>query len=186
MIEVKDGNDVLQTNAYDGLTRRISSTKDSNTIHYYYNDQWRAVEEYPALVGTTTPDRQHLWGLRDRWDLVKRLRDAGGNLNEERYVLYDAMDPVAICDGSGTIMQRFEYSPFGTVSVPRLETQIQIHPDRRLSHSRPARHGLEFAGCRPIAPWIRAEPPRTVGPVRPASVSADWLQHGQNAIPAFG
>ena len=113
LVEVKDDNTVLQTNAYDGLTRRTTSKKDSNTIHYYYNNQWRTVEEYLDLNATSSPDRRYLWGLGDRWDLVKRLRDDTGNLDEERYVLYDAMDPVAICDENGDVKQRFEYSPFG-------------------------------------------------------------------------
>jgi RHS repeat-associated protein len=118
MIEVKDGSIVLQTYAYDGLTRRTTSTdQNDDVIHYYYNSQWRAVEEYPDLVATT-PKRLYLWGLRNRWDLVKRERDTNGNgtLDEERYVLYDAMDPVAICDENGAVKQRFEYSPFGEVT----------------------------------------------------------------------
>jgi RHS repeat-associated protein len=117
LIEVKDGSIVLQTNAYDGLTRRITSKRDSNTIHYYYNEDWRAVEEYPDLNASTTPSRRYLWGIGNRWDLVKRQRDDAGSLDEERYVLYDAMDPVAICDEGGTIKQRFEYSPFGNTTL---------------------------------------------------------------------
>jgi RHS repeat-associated protein len=68
-----------------------------------------------TLSGPQTGSRS--WGLRNRWDLVKRLRDDTGNLDEERYVLYDAMDPVVICDENGDVKQRFEYSPFGEVTL---------------------------------------------------------------------
>jgi RHS repeat-associated protein len=114
LVEVRDGPTVVQTNAYDGQTRRITSDDGTDTIHYYYNSAWRAVEQY--VNAGTGPERRHLWGLRGRWDLVKRERNDGGSLNEKRYVLYDAMDPVAICDGAGAITRRFEYSPFGRVS----------------------------------------------------------------------
>jgi RHS repeat-associated protein len=112
LIEVKDGNTLIQTNAYDGLSRRITSGAGTDITHYYYNDAWRAVEEYTD-ADPDDPACRYLWGLRSRWDLVKRERSDSGTLDEKRYVLYDAMDPVAICDEDGEVVQRFEYSPFG-------------------------------------------------------------------------
>jgi RHS repeat-associated protein len=112
LIEVKDGNTLIQTNAYDGLSRRITSSDGTDMIHYYYNDAWRSVEEYTD-ADPDDPACRYLWGLRSRWDLVKRERSDSGTLDEKRYVLYDAMDPVAICDEDGEVVQRFEYSPFG-------------------------------------------------------------------------
>jgi RHS repeat-associated protein len=111
LIQVMHSSTVIQTNAYDGLSRRITSSDGTDTVHYYYDQSWRAVEEY--LNSDSTPNRRYLWGLRSRWDLAKRERNDSGSLNEKRYVLYDAMDPVAICDEGGDITQRFEYSPFG-------------------------------------------------------------------------
>jgi RHS repeat-associated protein len=111
LIQVTHSSTVIQSNAYDGLSRRITSSDGTDTVHYYYDQSWRAVEEY--LNSDSTPNRRFLWGLRSRWDLAKRERNDSGSLNEKRYVLYDAMDPVAICDEDGDIMQRFEYSPFG-------------------------------------------------------------------------
>jgi RHS repeat-associated protein len=112
LIEVNDGNTLIQTNAYDGLSRRITSGDGTDITHYYYNDAWRSVEEYTD-ADPDDPACQYLWGLRSRWDLVKRERSDSGILDEKRYVLYDAMDPVAICDEDGEVVQRFEYSPFG-------------------------------------------------------------------------
>jgi RHS repeat-associated protein len=111
LIQVTHSSTVIQTNAYDGLSRRITSSDGTDTVHYYYDQSWRAVEEY--LNTDSTPNSRFLWGLRSRWDLAKRERNDSGSLNEKRYVLYDAMDPVAICDEDGDITQRFEYSPFG-------------------------------------------------------------------------
>jgi RHS repeat-associated protein len=112
LIEVKDGNTPIQTNAYDGLSRRITSSDGTEITHYYYNDAWRSVEEYTD-ADPDDPACRYLWGLRSRWDLVKRERNISGTLDEKRYVLYDAMDPVAICDEDGEVVRRFEYSPFG-------------------------------------------------------------------------
>jgi RHS repeat-associated protein len=112
LIEVNDGNTLIQTNAYDGLSRRITSGAGTDITHYYYNDAWRSVEEYTE-ADPDDPACRYLWGLRSRWDLVKRERSDSGTLDEKRYVLYDAMDPVAICDEDGEVVQRFEYSPFG-------------------------------------------------------------------------
>jgi RHS repeat-associated protein len=111
LVQVMHSSTVIQTNAYDGQSRRITSSDGINTVHYYYDQSWRAVEEY--LNSDSSPTCRYLWGLRSRWDLAKRERNDSGSLNEKRYVLYDAMDPVAICDEDGDITQRFEYSPFG-------------------------------------------------------------------------
>jgi RHS repeat-associated protein len=113
LIEVENNgtSTVVQTNAYDGLHRRTTSSDGTDTTHYYYKQEWRAVEEYKN--SETAPERRYLWGMRSRWDLVKRERDDSGSLDEERYVIYDAMDPVATSDAAGTVTQRFEYSPFG-------------------------------------------------------------------------
>lgn len=129
LVEVRDGTTLVQANAYDGLTRRITSTDGTNTVHYYYNTAWRAVEHY--LNAAPSPERRHLWGLRSRWDLVKRERDTdiSGSLDEKRYVLFDAMDPVAICNEAGAIAQRFEYSPFGQVSFMNADFTSDSTPE---------------------------------------------------------
>ena len=106
LVEVKEGSTVVQTNAYDGLHRRTTEDDGTDTRHFYYDRQWRPVEEF--LNTDTTPQSLYLWGLRSRWDLVGRTRSS-----VTRWVLYDAMDPVAIIDQNSDVAERYEYTPFG-------------------------------------------------------------------------
>jgi RHS repeat-associated protein len=113
LVEVKDGSTVVASYTYDGLNRRLTKTAGSETRHYYYDTQWRTLEE---RVGTSsTPDRQYTWGLRDRWDLLRRKRSTTGTLDETLYVLRDYLDPVAIADAAGNVVERYAYDAFGNV-----------------------------------------------------------------------
>jgi RHS repeat-associated protein len=99
--------------AYDGLTRRTTQSTDSATMHTYYSDAWRPLEE--RRDSQTVPERQYYWGARHRDDLVRRDRatTSGGPLNETRYVLMDYFSPAAITDGSGVVKERYAFSAFG-------------------------------------------------------------------------
>ena len=101
---------------YDGLTRRQTKTDEEaeETRHYYYNSQWRAVEE--RVEGAVIPvDRQYTWGLRDRWDLLRRKRTTTESLDEVHYCLRDYLDPVAIIGTDGEVKERYAYDAFGNV-----------------------------------------------------------------------
>lgn len=113
LVAVKDGSTVVASYTYDGLSRRLTKTNATETRHYYYNSEWRGVEERPG--NQTTVDRQYTWGLRDRWDLFRRKRSVSGLLDEALYVLRDYLDPVAIADDSGTVVERYAYDAFGNV-----------------------------------------------------------------------
>jgi len=59
----------LQATTYDGLDAQANKTSHRDA-HYYYNNQWRAVEE--RVDGASVPvDRQYTWGLCDRLDLLR-------------------------------------------------------------------------------------------------------------------
>ncbi len=114
LIEVKDINEtVVGTYAYDGTTRRTTKTVSGTTTHFYYNDQWRPIEE--RIDTSTNAERQYLWGNRYRDDLVLRDRDTNGNgtLDERLYVTHNYFDPTAILDTSGNVQERYGYSAFG-------------------------------------------------------------------------
>ena len=98
---------------YDGLTRRTKVESGDITKHCYYNDQWRSVEE--RLDSATTPANQHVWHPTDRWELLFRDRSTenNGTLDERLYSLKDQLDPVAVCDASGSVVERFDYTAFG-------------------------------------------------------------------------
>jgi RHS repeat-associated protein len=113
LVEVKDGTTTLASYKYDGAFRRLTLTSAGQTRQFYYNRQWRAVEERIAGASIAV-DRQYTWGLRDRWDLLRRKRSTGGNtLNEVHFCLRDYLDPVAIVGTDGLVKERFAYDAFG-------------------------------------------------------------------------
>jgi RHS repeat-associated protein len=113
LVEVKEGSTVVASYTYDGLNRRLTKTAGSETRHYYYDTQWRTLEE--RVGSSSTPDRQYTWGLRDRWDLLRRKRSTTNRLDETLYVLRDYLDPVAIADAAGNVVERYAYDAFGNV-----------------------------------------------------------------------
>jgi RHS repeat-associated protein len=92
------------TYQYDALTRRTRKTNSGGTIDYYYDKQWRAIEEWTG----GSVDAHYVWSPLDRWTMIRRKR--GG---EELYVLKDYLDPAAIIDTGGNVVERFGYDAFG-------------------------------------------------------------------------
>lgn len=113
LVEIKAGSSVVSSFKYDASTRRIEKTSTEGTRHYFYDQQWRSVEE--RLGGSTIA--QYTWNPDDRWNLIRRRRSAGGALNETHYVLRDYLDPVAIVDASGTVQERYGYDTFGSARI---------------------------------------------------------------------
>ncbi len=118
LVEVRDQatNDLIQTNAYDGLFRRTTRTlADSTVIHQYYNDQWKPIEE--RKDASTDPLNVYYWGARPghRDDLIRRDRDTDGSgtLDETLWCLMDYFDPIAILGSAGAVQERYAYSAFG-------------------------------------------------------------------------
>jgi RHS repeat-associated protein len=138
LTEVKEGGMTVAEYTYDGLTRRLTKTTSIETRHYYYNDQWRALEE--RVSGSPTAvDCQYTWGIRDRWDLVRRKRSTGGGfLNETFFSLRDYLDPVAIVGEDGLVKERYAYDAFGaartlspdfTVVAPAFDWNFLFHAE---------------------------------------------------------
>jgi len=113
LVEVSQGGSAVGSYAYDGLNRRTTRTTGGVTLHSYYSDAWRPLEE--RRDSQTTAAMQYYWGARHRDDLVRRDRAtvSGGSLNETRYVLMDYFSPAAITDGSGNVTERYAFSAFG-------------------------------------------------------------------------
>jgi RHS repeat-associated protein len=113
---VKNNGEVAGEYTYDGLFRRITREVDEETLHSYYNNQWRPVEE--RKDAETTASLSYLWGARHRDDLVRRDRAVGGTtLNETRYILMDYFNPAAITDESGEVTERYAFSAFGVRTI---------------------------------------------------------------------
>jgi RHS repeat-associated protein len=107
---------------YDGLTRRtqkrIVTGANQGTVSYYYNSNWKCLEEYEG--SNTEPTKQYVYGVRGRNDLILRDRDTNGDdtLDERLYALTDAMGSVtAVTDTSGDVKQRYSYRAFGPSEV---------------------------------------------------------------------
>ncbi len=120
LVQVKDGSlATVAAYAYEGTTRRITKTVDGTTVHSYYNERWKAIEEREGSA--TDAARQYLWGARPnhRDELVRSERDTtgGGTLDERLYCLMDYYDPIAMTDTSGEAVERYEFSAFGLRAV---------------------------------------------------------------------
>ncbi len=113
LVQIKDGGTVLQANSYDGLTRRIRKTTAAEPRDYYFDQQWRAIEE--RVSGAVKAD--HVYDPGDRWNLIRRRRSVGGVLDEVRFVLRDFLDPAAIVTPAGTVDERYGYSAFGVARI---------------------------------------------------------------------
>lgn len=120
-IQIWEGDQVTLVGPidYDGQYRRLSvETLPTQVRHYYYNDQWKAVEE--RLDTETDAERQYVWGADNRNNLVLRDRDTTGNgtLDERLYATRDAMSSgAAVLDTSGAVQERYGYSAFGKRTV---------------------------------------------------------------------
>jgi RHS repeat-associated protein len=124
---------------YDGLGRRIIKRRVEATVpevrarHFYYDDQWRVLEERlepsaedqraGAKPWQGVTDKRYVWGLRGPGDLL--LRDSSqfgspaGALDQRLWSISDSMGSVLSLyeeqpDGaSDPIKWRFAYEPYG-------------------------------------------------------------------------
>jgi RHS repeat-associated protein len=96
------------------------------TEDYYYNTDWKCVEERDS--GETCPRKQYAYGIRGRNDLVARdnyrYNSSSGSPScssagkERHYELTDAMGSVtAITGTTGDVVERYSYTAFGQSQV---------------------------------------------------------------------
>jgi RHS repeat-associated protein len=96
------------------------------TEDYYYNTDWKCVEERDS--GETCPRKQYAYGIRGRNDLVARdnyrYNSSSGSPScssagkERHYALTDAMGSVtAVASTAGAVVERYSYTAFGKGQV---------------------------------------------------------------------
>jgi RHS repeat-associated protein len=96
------------------------------TEDYYYNTDWKCVEERDS--GESCPRKQYVYGIRGRNDLIERdnyrYNSSSGSPScssagkERHYALTDAMGSVtAVASTSGTVAERYSYTAFGQSQV---------------------------------------------------------------------
>ncbi len=108
------GNALEVAYAYDGLFRRttkhVITGPTPGLTHFYYNAEWKCIEERQGSAGTAS--RQFVFGARGRNDLVFRERFGAGA--GSHYALCDNMgSKVAITNDSGTVLERYAFTAFG-------------------------------------------------------------------------
>ncbi|WP_245764674.1 RHS repeat-associated core domain-containing protein [Planctomicrobium piriforme] len=121
LVKVTGAEGTLQENGYDARNYRITR-KDyadgtlDETRQFYYSNEWQVLEE--RLAGSSTPDRQYVWGIQYVDDLVFRDRSVSSTLDERLYACQDAnWNVTALVDRDGEVTERFEYDPYGKTYV---------------------------------------------------------------------
>lgn len=127
LVEVKDGANLVQTNEFDGLGRRIvrsvfAGGSLDHRVHYYYNENWQILEERKEISGTeyANPLNQYVWhpyyidALAVRW-YDSDVTTSGGVV--QYYALQDAnFNVTAVTDSAGAVQERYAYAPYGEVT----------------------------------------------------------------------
>ena len=117
LVKYKNGSTVLETDSYDGLGRKV--IENAGTARdIYFSQAWQDIEE--DVSGTAK--LQYVWGTGYVDHLIERDRDAdgisGNGLEEKLFVQQNAnWDVTAIVNTGGTVQERYQYDPYGTVTI---------------------------------------------------------------------
>ncbi|MFV1965072.1 MAG: RHS repeat-associated core domain-containing protein [Pirellulaceae bacterium] len=128
LVKVEDSATTVAEYEYDGLNRRIvKSVYDSGSLdhkqHYYYNDKWQVLEVRKEPSGQSEdpdPLEQYVWHTYYVDALAVRYydRNTDGQSIETQHLLHDAnFNVTGVIDGSGSVLERYEYTPYGKVTV---------------------------------------------------------------------
>jgi len=107
---------------YDGLGRRIVKVDDSaegDPRYDYYYDRGQVVEEH-LDQDETYPLAQYVWHpyYIDAPALRWYDSDTDGQSVAEHYYTHDAnFNVTAVMNNSGTVLERYHYSPYGAVTI---------------------------------------------------------------------
>jgi RHS repeat-associated protein len=164
LVEIKQGATVIGSYAYDALTRRTRRTVGGVTRDIYYDRQWRSVEEREG----STVKVQHAWSPLDRWTLIRRKRNASGStLIETLFCLRDYLDPVALANTSGVVVERYNYDAFGTVRIMNAafgvlgnsayEWEFLYHGEFRDKESQLYNYGYRYLDTQ-LGRWLSRDP----------------------------
>jgi RHS repeat-associated protein len=166
LVEFQDGSATALTYRYDGLTRRLTKARTNKTRHYYYSDQWRAIEERVDGASVAV-ERQYVWGLRDRWDLLRRKSFLDINLENILFIIRDYLDPVAVINADGLIVERYSYDTFGHARFldsnfsPRIDSEqswnFLFHAEFRDSDTNLYNYGYRYYSTQ-IGRWLSRDP----------------------------
>ncbi len=132
LVKVTDGADTaVGVYEYDGRNYRITKAVYaagvlSYTDHFYYNEDWQALEVRREISGTEDPDprEQYTWHPDYIDALAVRTYDADtdGILAENNdgthyYTQGANYHVLAVTDSSGTVLERYHYDPYGRLII---------------------------------------------------------------------
>ncbi|HEY7312113.1 MAG TPA: hypothetical protein VH643_22300 [Gemmataceae bacterium] len=116
LVAVKNNGSTVAAYGYDGVGRRITETHGSTTTDLYLSSAGQVLEE---RVGGVVQAR-NVWSPVYVNALVLRDQSSqhNGVLDQRLYVQQDAnWNVTALLDSSGNVLERYDYDPFGAVTV---------------------------------------------------------------------
>jgi RHS repeat-associated protein len=128
LVEVKNGSGtVVAQFGYDAQGRRVTETEAGVTTSLYYSKDWQVLEEDQSGAVTT----QYVWGPFAVDTLVERddqpvTTDGTTSLTRRLYAEQDADENVtSLTDSTGTVVERYVYNPYGTVTVESADGTVR-------------------------------------------------------------
>ena len=129
----------IATYTYDCQNRRMtkslqpSASPPGSTTHFYYSG-WRVCEEYTVSSGTESLKYQYVWGATYHDELITRDDRQGGTTvaqlndglgSDRQFQHHNSLFSVfAVTDESGTVLERYQYDPYGNQSV--MDTSFNV------------------------------------------------------------
>jgi RHS repeat-associated protein len=166
LVAVKNNGTTVASYGYDGLGRRITETHGSTTTDLYLSAAGQVLEE---RVGGVVQAR-NVWGPEYVNELVLRDQSSqhNGVLDQRLYVQQDAnWNVTALLDTSGNVAERYDYDPFGVVTVLNPDFTVRGTTTYAVPYGFQGMRtdwltGLNFAGERADKPslmtWLQTDP----------------------------
>jgi len=136
LVKLQDGSNTVAEYSYDGANQQIvKSVYVSGSLdhkeHTYYNQKWQVLEVRKEVSGTedTDPLEQYVW--HPYYIDAPHLRDydtSTSGTQVRHYYTFDAnFNVTGLADSSGTVVERYHYTPYGQVKV--LDANFAVDSD---------------------------------------------------------
>jgi RHS repeat-associated protein len=130
---------------YDGLNRRIvkSVYQPAGTLnhrqHFYYNEDWQALEVRKETSGTEDPDPLEQFVYHPYYIDAVLCRFYDDNVDgagiQQHYYAHDANFNVTAVRHGSSVQERYRYSPYGAVTV--LDADFSVDADGKSDIANP-------------------------------------------------
>jgi RHS repeat-associated protein len=166
LMAVKNGSTTLASYSYDGLGRRIAESHGSTTTDLYLSAADQVLEERVAGV----VQARNVWSPVYVNALVVRDQSSqhNGVLDQRLYVQQDVnWNVTALLDTSGNVLERYQYDPYGVVTVLSPSWAVQSNSNYNVPYGFQGMRydwtvGVNFADNRVYSPtlmrWLQTDP----------------------------